>query len=382
MTNNQKYDAIIVGARAAGASTAMLMARKGMNVLVVDRARYGSDTLSTHALMRTAVLQLTRWGLLHRVKLSGAPAVNRVAFHYPDETVMVDIRSSGGVGSLYAPRRTVLDRLLVDAAGEAGADVRFGVIVDDVIEDTSGRVTGISARDEQGSELTLSADLVVGADGIRSIVAQSVKAEVIRRARSSGAVVYGYYSGVDAVGYEWAYAPGVSAGMIPTNDGQVCVFIGGSEADFRQRVFPNLERSFSTLLREVSPDIAERVSRGTAVSRLRGFAGVRGYVRAAHGDGWALVGDAGYFRDPITTHGISDAFRDAELLTRAATGESTMSAWQSTRDSVIGGLFEVTDRIAGYDWTMDELRGYLRDVSRAMKPELELIDELDREEAA
>lgn len=382
MTNKDRYDAIIVGARAAGAATAMLMARRGMKVLAVDRARYGSDTLSTHALMRTAVVQLNRWGLLHRVRLTGAPPVNRVVFHYPDETAMVDIRPSDGVDALVAPRRTVLDRLLVDAAREAGADVRFGIIVDDVKRDASGRVTGISARDEQGAELTLSADLVVGADGIRSIVAQAVGAEVTRRAINSGACVYGYYSGVEAAGYEWAYALGAGAGMIPTNDGQVCVFVGGTEEDFRRRVFPNLERSVPAVLREVSPDLAERVDAGTKVARFRGFAGVRGYVRECRGDGWALVGDAGYFRDPITTHGISDAFRDAELLARAAAGEMSMDAYQSMRDSVTGGLFTVTDRIAGYDWSLDELRGYLREVSRAMKPEMELIERLDRAEAA
>jgi flavin-dependent dehydrogenase len=382
MTGKERYDAIIVGARAAGAATAMLMARRGMKVLAVDRARYGSDTLSTHALMRTGVLQLHRWGLLHRVKSTGATPVNRVVFHYPDETMRVEIRPSDGVDALYAPRRTVLDPLLVDAAREAGADVRFGVIVDDLLKDGSGRVVGISARDEQAGELELSADLVVGADGIRSIVAQSVNAEVIRRAHNSGAAVYGYYSGVKAAGYEWAYAPGVSAGLIPTNDGQVCVFIGGSEADFRRRVFPSLDRNFETILREASPDLAERVSGGSLEARYRGFAGVRGYIRACQGDGWALVGDAGYFRDPITTHGISDAFRDAEILTRAATGEITMSAYQSTRDSVIGGLFGVTDRIAGYDWSMKEIRGYLRDVSRTTKPELELIERMDSAEAA
>jgi len=382
MTGRKKYDAVIVGARAAGAATAMLMARRGMRVLAVDRARYGSDTLSTHALMRTGVMQLNRWGLLHRVRTSGAPVVNRVAFHYPEQTTLGDSRPTDGIAGLFAPRRTVLDRLLVDAARESGADIRFGVIVDEVLRNDTGRVTGVRVREESGSELDLTADLVVGADGIRSIVAQSVNAEVLRRAHNTGAVVYGYYSGVPAVGFEWAYAPGLSAGMIPTNDGQICVFIGGSESTFRQRVFPSLEKSFMKVLWEVAPDIADRVNGGRLMARHRGFSGVRGYVRASHGDGWALVGDAGYFRDPITTHGISDAFRDAELLARAAGGEFTMSTYQSMRDSVIGGLFEVTDRIAGYDWAIDDLKVYLREVSRAMKPELELIEKLDRAEAA
>ncbi|MCM2314901.1 MAG: NAD(P)/FAD-dependent oxidoreductase [Thermoanaerobaculia bacterium] len=382
MKDRVKYDAIVVGARVAGAATAMLLARKGMKVLAVDRARYGSDTLSTHALMRTAVVQLNRWGLLDRVKASGATPVTRVDFHYPDETVPVDLAPAGGLGALYAPRRTVLDRILVDAAREAGAEVRFGIVVDDLRRGSSHRVTGISARDEQGERLELDAGIVVGADGIRSIVAQSAGAKLRRRAKNSGAVVYGYFAGVAAEGYEWAYAPGLSAGLIPTNDGQVCVFVGGAEDSFRHRVFSNLEIGFAGVLEAASPGIAERVARGELVSRYRGFAGVHGYIRESVGAGWALAGDAGYFRDPITTHGISDAFRDAELLARAIAGEMSLGDFQETRDSVIEPVFDVTDRIAGYDWTMEEIRGYLREMSRAVKPEMKLIAGFDQPAAA
>lgn len=382
MNGRTKYDAIVVGARAAGSATAMLLARKGMKVLAVDRARYGSDTLSTHALMRTAVVQLHRWGLLDRVKASGATPVTRVVFHYPDETVPVDLAPSGGIDALYAPRRTVLDRILVDAAREAGAEVRFGIVVDDLRRGLSQRVTGISARDEQGEPLDLEADIVVGADGIRSVVAQSAGARLLRRANHGGAVVYGYFAGVETEGYEWAYAPGVSAGLIPTNDGQVCVFVGGADDDFRRRVFPDVERGFARVLEQASPGIAERVARGQKVSRHRGFAGVHGYIRESVGAGWALAGDAGHFRDPITTHGISDAFRDAELLARAFAGEMSLGEYQEMRDSVIAPVFDVTDRIAGYDWTMDEIRGHLRELSRAVKPELKLIAGFDQAAAA
>lgn len=382
MKRERKCDVIVVGARAASAATAMLLARRGMRVLAVDRAQYGSDTLSTHALMRTGVVQLQRWGLLDRVKHAGTPPVTRVAFHYPDETVRVDLATAGGIDALYAPRRTVLDRILVDAAREAGAEVRFGVVVDDLKGDAEKGVSGIVARDDQGALHELDADLVIGADGIRSIVAECVGADVLRCATNGGGVVYAYFSGIETEGFEWAYAPGVSAGLIPTNEGQVCAFIGGSESDFRRRVFPELREGFARLLEEVSPAIARRVAEGTMTGRFRGFAGVRGYIRESVGRGWALVGDAGYFRDPITTHGISDALRDAELLARAIAGEMPMHAYQTLRDSVIGELFDVTDRIAGYDWTMTEIRGHLREVSRAMKPELKLIAGFDEAAAA
>ena len=369
--NKNRYDAIIVGARAAGAATAMLLARRGLRVLVVDRARYGSDTLSTHALMRPAVMQLDRWGLLDTVLASGAPPVRRAVFHYPDARVALDIEP------LYAPRRTVLDALLVDAAIAAGAEVRFGVVVEELLRDDSGRVIGIA-----GEDLSERADIVIGADGIRSIVAAEVDAPFTREAKAGGACVFAYFRGVDAEGYEWVYGDRVASGLIPTNDGEVCVFVGGSALRFRRDVQPDLERGFVQILAESSPDVAVRVARGERTTRLRGFAGVRGYARKPFGPGWALVGDAGYFRDPITTHGITDAFRDAELLTRAITGLSTFAEYEATRDAVTRDLFEVTERIAAYDWTLAEVKRHLRDVSRAMKAETELIAGFERREVA
>ncbi|HEX7154227.1 MAG TPA: NAD(P)/FAD-dependent oxidoreductase [Thermoanaerobaculia bacterium] len=363
------YDAVIVGARAAGAATAMLLARRGMRVLAVDRASYGSDTLSTHALMRPAVIQLERWGLLSEVIDAGTPPVLRAVFHYPDKSVGLDIEA------LYAPRRTVLDRILADAAREAGAEVRFGVVVDDLRFDASGRVTGIRGRDDDGHDLTLSAGIVIGADGIRSVVAQQTAAPVTREATAGAACVYGYFRGVEAEGYEWIYGDGVAAGLIPTNDGELCVFAGGSTQRFRRDVQPNLEAGFTRILEEASPAVAERIARGTHAGRFRGFAGVRGYYRKPYGPGWALVGDAGYFRDPIVNHGITDAFRDAELLARAVDGTTSFADYEATRDRVTKDLFAVTERLAAYDWHRDELEGLLRDVSRATRPEMRLLAE-------
>lgn len=365
------HDAIIVGARAAGAATAMLLARRGMRVLLVDRARYGSDTLSTHALMRPAVLQLERWGLMDAVAQSGAPAVRRAVFHYPDESVGLDIEP------LYAPRRTVLDAILVDAAAAAGADVRFGVVVDDLLKDDAGRVIGV-----EGEGFSERAKIVIGADGIRSIVAQRAGAATTQEATSNGACVFAYFRGVEAEGYEWVYGDRIASGLIPTNDGEVCVFVGGSAARFRRDVQPDLERGFARILAESSPAVAERVAAGERTSRFRGFAGVRGYYRRPYGPGWALVGDAGYFRDPITTHGISDAFRDAELLARAIDGTSTFAEYEHLRNEVTREFFAVTERIAAFDWTLGEVRAYLRNVSRAMKPEIELILGFDRKKEA
>lgn len=370
--NGQRFDAIVVGARAAGAATAMLLARQGINVLAVDRAAYGSDTLSTHALMRPAVLQLHRWGLLDRIRASGAPPIREVMFHYPGESVRVELRAADGVDALYAPRRTVLDAILADAAREAGADVRFGVAVSDLLRGADGRVEGIVACGPGGC-FEARAGIVIGADGIRSLVATAARAETIRESAAEGAVVYGYFKNTSTSAYEWAYGAQLSAGIIPTNGGEACVFVGGASHRFRDEVFGDLGAGFARILRLVAPELAGRVAAATPASRLRGFAGVRGFYRRPFGPGWALVGDAGYFRDPITTHGLTDALRDAELVARAVTGSCSFADYERLRAEMTAAMFDATERIASYDWSMDELRAQLLRVSRATKPEMEMI---------
>ena len=169
--NTQHYDAVIAGARCAGAATALLLARQGARVLLLDKSRYGTDTLSTHALMRGAVLQLHNWGLLPRVIAAGTPPVRSAIFYLPGATSTVEIKPKNGVEALYAPRRTVLDAILADAARDAGADVRFGTSVTGLRRGRAGRVTGITGRAGR-ARLEVSADLVIGADGRRSAVAR------------------------------------------------------------------------------------------------------------------------------------------------------------------------------------------------------------------
>src|SRR6516164_2709938 len=146
------------------------------DVLIIDRQAYGSDTMSTHALMRGAIVQLNRWGLIPRVVAARTPAIRSTTFHYGREPVRVDIKPEHGIDCLFAPRRTVLDSLLVDAAREAGAEVRHGIALSELQFASSGRVMGASLRDEGGACTTVRSDLVVGADGRQSTVAQLVNA--------------------------------------------------------------------------------------------------------------------------------------------------------------------------------------------------------------
>src|SRR2546429_3582541 len=165
-TKTQHYDVIIAGARCAGAATALLLARQGARVLVLDKSRYGTDTLSTHALMRGAVLQLHRWGLLPAVVEAGTPPVRSTSFHVAEAVTTIAVKPRHGVEALYAPRRSVLDAILADAARGAGADVRFGATVTGLRRDRAGRGTRVTRRGGQGPP-EARARLGIGADGPR-----------------------------------------------------------------------------------------------------------------------------------------------------------------------------------------------------------------------
>src|SRR5262245_41092795 len=231
------YDVIVVGARCAGAATAMLLASAGLSVLAVDRQPYGSDTLSTHALMRPAVMQLSRWGLLEPLIGSGAPVIGSTTFHYDRHEVAVSIRPEPGIPGLIAPRRTVLDRVLVDAARAAGATVRHDSPVHDLAFDQYGRVRGILLKDSAGRARRIDADCVVGADGLGSFVARKAGARTLAEGRCSVAHVFGYAVAPRYSGYHWYFGPKVSGAVIPTNDGLACIVAsvptGRFDAEFR-----------------------------------------------------------------------------------------------------------------------------------------------------
>jgi flavin-dependent dehydrogenase len=378
---NTRYDAVVVGARAAGAATAMLLGRRGLRVLAVDRGVYGSDTLSTHALMRAGVLQLARWGVLERIEAEATPRVSRTVFHYADEVVDIPIKPRDGVPALFAPRRTVLDRVLVDAALAAGASVRHRVRVTELLRGTGGRVSGVRLADEEGASRTVQAGIVIGADGLRSTVAALVAAPMTRQGRQASANVYGYWSGLDVDGYHWYWRAGAAAGAIPTNGGEVLLFAGVGPGRFVAEFRSDVHAGYRRVLEEVAPDIAERLAGARLAGPLHGFAGHPGHLRRPWGPGWALVGDAAYFKDPITAHGISDALRDAELLARAVArgGDAALQDYEARRDELSIDLFEATEAIASYEWDNAGLKRLHQSLSDAMKREVAALVELHEE---
>ena len=376
-----EYDVVVVGARVAGASTAMLLARAGVRVLLLDRGRPGSETLSTHALMRAGVLQLTRWGLVDEVVAAGTPAVRTVTFRVAGADPMkVTLRPAVGVEALYAPRRRILDRILIEAAGRAGADVRHRTAVTGLVQEDGGRVGGVVTHDGT----VYRGRYVVGADGIRSSVAAAIQAPLQVQGAHASALRYTYLSGLHDRGYEWCYGGGAAAGLVPTNDRQHCVFVATSPDRLRALAAGRTpDELFATLLQRAVPDRAARILRARRVERFHGWAGQPGFLRRPWGPGWALVGDAGYYKDPITSHGITDALRDAELLARAlleCLGDSpereVMHRYHRRRDLLAAPMLAAAEDLASYSWTDAGVQPLLRRVSAAMTQDVDVLESL------
>ena len=308
------YDVIVVGARVAGSATSMLLARRGLNVLAVDRAAFPSDTLSTHQVQVPGAAALARWGLLDRLVEAGTPPARRVRFDPGPVVLEGRYPELEGADAIYSPRRTLLDALLVDAAREAGAEVRENVIVEDLVWD-GDRVCGVRVREKNGPETTETARLVVGADGRRSMVAERAGAASVDELPSRTMACYTYFSGVPLDGGEIYGRPSRAAGAWPTNDGLVITFLSWpiDEFDaFRSDPEGNVLRTL-----DLAGDLGERVRAGERVERIRITPETNHRVRVPYGPGWALVGDAGLVMDPISGQGIGNAFREAELVAGA-----------------------------------------------------------------
>ncbi|HWL65930.1 MAG TPA: FAD-dependent monooxygenase [Actinomycetota bacterium] len=338
------YDVIVVGARCAGSPLAMQLARKGDRVLVVDRATFPSDTMSTHFIQLPGMARLKRWGLLDRVLATGCPLVTHSITDEAGNKGEIEIPLVEGVPGLISPRRKILDTILVEAAAEAGAEIREGVSVDGLLFE-GDRVVGIEGHTDAGA-FSEKARFVIGADGKNSVVAREVAAPVEHDFGKLTGGYYSYFSGLDCPSVELFIYPGAAVVMFPTHDGLTTVAFVRPANTFKD-MKRDIEGSFFSVMDQVG--IGNRVRAATREEPYIGTGDVPNFIRKAHGPGWALAGDAAYHKDPTPADGISDAFRAADLLSGAldeilngVDEEKALSSYQTAHDAIGLPLLEKT----------------------------------------
>jgi flavin-dependent dehydrogenase len=332
----------------------MLLARKGYKVLLTDKATFPSDTMSTHIVWQPGVACLKRWGLLGKIIDSNCPPLPRLAFDVGAFALTGQAPAIDGVTEFFMPRRKVLDKILVDAAADAGAEFREGFTVQELLAD-GDRITGIRGRTKNGTTVNEEARIVIGADGMRSIVARAVQAPEYNTNPPLACWYYSYWSNVSIETPTFYSRDRRALGGMPTNDGLVCIVVAWTNKEFHQ-FREDVEGNFLKTL-ELAPDFADRVRQGKREEQFVGTADVPNFFRKPYGPGWALAGDAGYHKDPITAQGITNAFEGAELLAEAIDAglsgrralDEALSEYEQKRNEKVLPMYEYTCQLAALE---------------------------------
>lgn len=345
------YDVIVVGARCAGAPTALLLARKGYKVLLVDRTTFPSDmAFSNHFVHQSGAAALKRWGLLDRLAATNCPPITEDYFDYGAFSLSGPVPAVEGVNTAFAPRRIKLDPLLAAAAVESGAELRDAFSVQELVWDND-RVAGVRGR-EKGNIVTESGRMVVGADGMFSMVARAVKAPEYKNSEPLEGSWYAYWSGVRMKGWHLWLRPNRVIFAYNTNDNLTLIGVAFPAREL-SKVRPDIETHHRQTIEEFAPELAERMRAGRRESHFVGGA-IPYYMRRPYGPGWSLVGDAGYQKDPCTASGITDAFRTAEWLAEAIDAgfsgrkpmEQALATYEERRNQSETPYFDLTTQLA------------------------------------
>jgi flavin-dependent dehydrogenase len=342
------YDVIVVGTRVAGSTTAMLLARGGLRVLALDQAGFPSDTVSSHQVQLPGIAALHRWCLLDRLRAAGTPPTRQVRFDSEGVAIEGSFTPHDGVDAMYSPRRTLLDKLLIDAAREAGAEVRERFRVTELVW-RDGRVAGV--RGPSGTEL---ATLVIGADGKRSFTAEAVGARRYRQRPVRSFASYTYWAGLPVTAAEIYQRRSAAVAVFPTGDNLTMVYTAAPLGAFTT-ARANLEGHYLAILDRCG-DLGERVRAATRAERLRTTPDQPNTFRVPHGPGWALVGDAGVVMDSISAQGITNALRDARLLADAVLAglsgrrplHTALADHHRERDQAIRPMYDFTLQLAAH----------------------------------
>lgn len=338
---------IVVGARCAGASLALLLARAGHRVALIDRASFPSDTMSSHFLWQRGAARLDTWGLLERLEARGCAPIREIVFDVGPVQLAGIGPSVGSVRDTYCPRRTVLDSLLVESAAESGAEIMEGFAVRELLW-SEGHAVGVRGHTRGSMASSLTARVVVGADGLHSTIAREVAARIYRDVPSLTCVYYSYWSGTNHLGASFHARPGRLILVWPTNDELTCIYVAWPHSELHQ-IRKDVAGNFDSALALV-PGLREAVASGRREQRFVGTGDLPNLYRTSSGPGWALVGDAGHHKDPSTGMGMSDAFFAAELLAEALHDgligqrpmEDALLEYQHRRDLLTDNGFELT----------------------------------------
>ncbi|WP_079408251.1 NAD(P)/FAD-dependent oxidoreductase [Streptomyces sp. 3211] len=334
------YDVIVVGARAAGAATAMLLAQTGARVLMLDRASFPSDTVSTHFIQPSGVERLANWKLLPELLKTGCPPINTITFHLEAIAINGTPYPVGKWNMAIAPRRVILDSLLVQAAANAGVEFRPMSSVRSIREE-EGRVAGVEFSN-RGRDYNERGQLIIGADGKHSSIARIVSSESYNDFGRIGCWFYGYWTGIPGEGSQAFVSGGRFIAAFPTNYDQHCVVAGWPQDDFAKVKLDPMAFLMSAAA-DLAPNLYDAIKGGAREVRLSGAGDLDNRYRRSTGPGWALVGDAGLVCDPVGAHGISSAFSQAEILAR------------NVAASLGGSLEAIDDATAAYVQERDKI---------------------------
>lgn len=355
------YDALIIGGRPAGSSTALLLARKGYRVLLVEKASFPSDVPRGHFIHVPGVARLKKWGLLDKVIATNCPPVARISFDPGPFALVGPVPPLDGVETGYAPRHGIIDQILYEAAQEAGAEVRENFLVQELLFE-GDRVCGIRGRNSAGQIVTEMARIVIGADGLHSTVARAVQAPIYNEKPTLSVAYFAYYSGVPLLDASLYLRENGLFGLFPTNDGQICAFVQFPYREFhefRKDVEGNFDKMFVTV-----PEVKAWLNQGRREGPILAASDLPNFFRKPYGPGWALVGDAGYHKDPCTGQGFTDAFICAEILAEALdTGfsgrgslEEALAGYEQQRNEHFMPMFEFTCQLASFDPPAPEMQ--------------------------
>jgi len=346
-------DVLVAGAGVAGAATALLLARAGLSVLVVEARPRDHRPGFVLPIQRPGVALLADWGLLDALQRAGVPTLSQSAFCYGDRCTTIRSQPQHGVEGPLAVDQPLLDRVLRTAAERAGARFFDAHALKHVLR-ARGRVRGAAVVNAQREAIEISASWIVGADGVASTVAHLVGAPLQREGSYATSTIAAEFEGLECPGARWHFRSGLAGGAMGLRGNRTLAFVSASSRLYRERLRRDLAASLYDGIEQLSRSLGGQLASAHRVGTFFGGSEHVAYARRPVGPGWLLVGDAGAFTDPIVGHGLTAALRDAHLAA-AAICEGSTTAFAEARDAMDDEIAAIGERIASFRWSLDEL---------------------------